>query len=303
MAEHRWLSAFGRKKRVSGLTAAGVRLGRRCLTALADVVFPSTCMSCADLFPSSGNLRARVADDFVQSISDQKTNRKRRLDQLLRTYFCANCRQQVSFIHSPICPHCGTMFQSRQGRDHHCENCILQPPEFGIARAAVVFEGAMLEAIHRFKYKGAIQLALPLGALMFNTFLQQWQSRPVDLIVPVPLHSRRLKIRGFNQALLLLRSWDRWAKTAVGRGVSVCIDPAALVRKRDTDSQTGLGRRHRSVNVRNAFAVPQAQRVAGKRILLVDDVYTTGSTVRECTRVLRQNGVQTVDILTLARAD
>jgi len=114
------------------------------------------------------------------------------------------------------------------------------------------------------------------------------------LIIPVPLHRRRLKERGFNQSVILARE--------VARAHSIHLDFETLKRTIHTKPQTGLGRKQRSANVKGAFEVADRERVKGERVVLIDDVYTTGSTVRECARVLVKNGVEEVAVLTLARA-
>jgi ComF family protein len=124
--------------------------------------------------------------------------------------------------------------------------------------------------------------------------LRFWDADTVDLLVPVPLHVTRLRERGFNQAFLLI---TKWAKHE-----GLCFDGMSLCRRRRTDPQTGLSRQERGRNIRKAFAVRKPETIQGKRILLVDDVYTTGATVNACARILLEVGAATVDVLTLARA-
>jgi ComF family protein len=151
-----------------------------------------------------------------------------------------------------------------------------------------------MEAIHRFKYTKKTSLSRPLSALTKEAFCHFWEQDAIDLIVPVPLHTRRLRERGFNQAYLLIRGWAKQEK--------IPCDAFTLVRTRWTEPQTSLSRKERKKNMRRAFAVSHAERIEGLRILLVDDVYTTGSTVNECARVLMEAGAKLVDVLTLARA-
>jgi ComF family protein len=120
------------------------------------------------------------------------------------------------------------------------------------------------------------------------------QDQHYDIIVPVPLHTERLRWRGFNQSLLLAQ--------AIGRGQQIPVDPFLLERIRSTVPQTQLNERERQANVRGAFAVVAAERLQGKHVLLVDDVYTSGATVQECAKTLRREGAAAVDVFTLARA-
>jgi ComF family protein len=151
-----------------------------------------------------------------------------------------------------------------------------------------------MEAIHLFKYGRKTSLAQPLQALLRETFLRFWETGTIDLIVPVPLHIRRLRERGFNQAYLLVR---KWAKEE-----GLALDGLAMIRHRWTEPQTRQGRAERQKNVKGAFDLRSPHKIKGKRLLLVDDVYTTGATVNECARVLMKGGAGSVDVLTLARA-
>jgi len=149
----------------------------------------------------------------------------------------------------------------------------------------------MREAIHRLKYSNSQDLAAPLGEMMVS----YWQDvhLSADVIVPVPLHVRRLRERGYNQAALLARE--------LGKGVGLPVLENALIRVRETSPQVDLNAEDRKENVRGAFHCPD-DRLAGNRVLLGDDVYTTGATLEACSLALKQRGVRTVWALTLARA-
>ena len=132
--------------------------------------------------------------------------------------------------------------------------------------------------------------------------MRLWDIEGIDLVVPVPLHARRLKTRGFNQAFLLVKDWPCFAGASGINITDSLIDRHLFVRDRWTEPQTGLNRKERMGNIKGAFSVTDASKISGKRILLVDDVYTTGATADECSRVLVNNGAEQVDVLTLARA-
>lgn len=163
-----------------------------------------------------------------------------------------------------------------------------------MARASGVYDGPLMEAIHSFKYGKKTGLAIPLGKLLRETFFRFWDSQSIDMVIPVPLHIERLRTRGFNQALLLF-SW--WAEAA-----NIPCNLRAIKRLHKTVPQTHLSKKERKKNIRGAFELRFPETIKGKRILLVDDVYTTGATVNECARVLIKGGATAVDILTLARA-
>jgi ComF family protein len=218
-----------------------------------------------------------------------------------RPAFCSACEARIARPQSPLCICCGAPFQTRGGADHRCGRCVAHPPRFGRARACAIYDardrddaGAgsdpLKALLQRYKYHRDVGLAPLLGALL----ARRAPLSPVeyDAIVPVPLHISRLRWRGFNQAQLLARGF------AGGRA----IDPYALARVRPTRPQVDLHESERRHNVAGAFQVVRPERVAGRRILLVDDVYTTGATVDECSHVLRRAGARSVDVLVLARA-
>jgi ComF family protein len=154
------------------------------------------------------------------------------------------------------------------------------------------YQGALRAAIHRFKYRDGLILERPLGQLLAETVLAGCGGERPDLLIPVPLHPDRLRRRGYNQALQLARQ--------VGRSCALPVVPAGLHRLRETPPQQGLDARVRRTNLCGAFRVATA--VAGRRVLLVDDVMTTGATARECAAALRQAGAATVEVAVLGRA-
>jgi ComF family protein len=194
------------------------------------------------------------------------------------------------------------MFNSREGGDHDCGDCIGEDPHFRRARAVFLYRETVSELIRRFKYNGKLQLAAPLGAVLRLGFERYWAEGRIDLMIPIPLHPRRLRQRGFNQSYLLLRSLMRPAAAPCAGATTASIATEILIRVKSTTPQAGLNRGDRARNIENAFEVRRPDRVRSKRILLVDDIFTTGATVDECARVLLNNGAETVDVLTLARA-
>jgi ComF family protein len=189
----------------------------------------------------------------------------------------------------PFCPRCQQPFFT--GTDSHlCPACLQDKPFFDLARAPLIYQGKMAEAIQRFKYHGDITLAADLG-LFWNRV--DFTDIPFDTIIPVPLHPKRLRKRGFNQAVILGKALAK--KT--GRKISV----RALGRIRNTAPQVQLDQEERQLNMRGAFVVKKRSVVQDKRLLLVDDVFTTGATVNECAKVLKNAGARAVFVLTLAR--
>ncbi len=202
---------------------------------------------------------------------------------------CPECEAKIEWVDSPLCLCCGRVFAAREGGDRLCGECATELPPYDRARAAALYEGPVAEAIKGFKFS---------GQMAYLPVLQSWLHRPhclelaaaADLLVPVPLHPRRLKARGFNQSWLLAQGFKG---AALGREV--------LTRVRYTVPQVGLKPKERRTSVRGAFSVPHPEAVQGKNLLLIDDLYTTGSTVKECALALRRAGAAGVAVLTVAR--
>lgn len=209
-------------------------------------------------------------------------------------FFCAACWADFSVISASLCPGCGRPFDSEESLtaspSHCCRSCRLSPPLFDQALSVGYFEGSLREAIHVFKYRPLRALGAPLGRWMAGNVRQLAQH---DIVLPVPLHRSRLRRRGFNQALLLAH--------AVSLRHAVPLSCDTLLRIRPTRPQVELSGAERSANVRGAFAVPRPAEVQGLRILLIDDVFTTGATLNECARALKAAGAGAVSALTLAR--
>ncbi len=239
------------------------RPAARSLRWLLDTVLPARCLACGELIDGEGSL-------------------------------CAGCWPTVSFLAPPLCDCCGFPFEYDPGpAEPLCAACIARPPVWRRARAVFVYDEFSRSLILNFKH-GDRTWAAPAFGL--------WLARAggellgdVDLVAPVPLHRTRLFTRRYNQSALLAQALSRRT------GLPVVAD--LLVRRRATPTQGRLSPLARRRNVRGAFAVRpgNARVLAGRRILLIDDVLTTGATAGECARVLLRAGARAVDVLTLAR--
>jgi ComF family protein len=208
--------------------------------------------------------------------------------------WCENCFESLAWVTPPLCPCCGIPFlDSPSSPDHLCGDCLLETYHFDSARSAALYAGIVRKLIHRLKFGGKLHCIPPLVDLLAAT-LDKHGPPDVDFVAPVPLHLKRLRQRGFNQSALLAKMLGR------RRGLSVRFD--ALIRKNWTAPQTRLNRRERLENVKDAFNAPHPALVEGRSIILVDDVFTTGTTISECARVLKAAGASTVHALTVARA-
>jgi ComF family protein len=202
---------------------------------------------------------------------------------------CATCWRAVVFNSPPFCVQCGDPLATWRVRDadsSRCPRCRQRPSSITAARAVGPYDGSLRAILHAFKYGRRQSLATPLGALMAAAPAEIFQG--IDILVPVPLHWRRRRQRGFNQAEALARTLGMpWRN--------------ALRRTRRTPSQTDLPAAQRHRNVRNAFALRRRVCVSGRSILLIDDVATTGATLEACATVLRAAGARQVRALTVAR--
>ncbi len=210
-------------------------------------------------------------------------------------FFCSVCWHDFSPLDGPVCPSCGRPFDSPEtlhhSPEHWCRDCRQSPPRFDQALSVGQFEGSLREAIHQFKYRPCRALGRPLGEWMATRIRLLTD---IDMIMPVPLHSTRLRQRGFNQALLLAHRISKRYRTPLS------FDN--LARVRPTKPQVELRGVERIKNVRGAFALRRPDEVRGKKIILVDDVFTTGATMNECASVLKSAEASHVTAFTLARA-
>jgi ComF family protein len=289
----------------------------RLVRAFKNAVFPLRCQICGKYFHPQLTDNGQLQGDTQQRILDGQIDRPvsidpppRDIDQMLRARYesllsphvCGGCLGGFAPIRHPYCSMCGIVFKSRSDTEHLCGDCIKRPKAFDQARAVALYAPGFMELLQQLKYRGKIQLAGPLGRLLLTAFMSYWPKDHFDLVMPVPLHKKKMRQRGFNQALLLIDKWGRFAERSYGCRFELPVDRTTLVRTKPTASQTGLGRTARRQNIKNAFKVTAPWEIDAKRILLVDDVYTTGATVGECAWVLMKAGAQRVDVLTLARA-
>ncbi|OQX10138.1 MAG: hypothetical protein BWK80_46045 [Desulfobacteraceae bacterium IS3] len=287
---------------------------------VSEALFPSRCLVCEDFFPPPPKSEIRDIEDIT-------------FQNVMGAFICQKCCCGFVPIEPPICCWCGIEIENYE--DEICAKChntlnqfrkarmcgIYKPPKssdvlkeesleevinavtsFKTSKFVEVLEDEALEkAIKALKYSEKTWLAKSLGMLLFSTFVRYWDPKEIDLVMPVPLHARRLRERGFNQSYLLVRNWHRIAEKLNINLSHIQIDTNTLIRHRETKPQVSLEGKERKENIKNAFRVINPLKIQGKRILLVDDVFTTGSTVIECAKVLSKAGAEYVDILTLAR--
>ncbi len=205
--------------------------------------------------------------------------------------FCDYCILEIRYIRSPFCRVCGLEVHGEEGTAPLCGKCLRDPPTFSTARSLVRYEPMIQQLVHRLKFGRDTSVINGFSDLVKNSDLSDFSG--VDFIVPVPLHIRRLRERGLNQAVLLAGLFfpDRYE----------LIRTDLLIRTRHTVPQTELGGDDRRGNLKAAFQVRNKCDLSDVVVCLVDDVFTTGTTVEECSRVLLKAGAREVRVVTLAR--
>ncbi len=240
----------------------GQTLASTLLAGARDLLFPSFCLGCG-----------------------------RQLATARLPLLCADCRAALVFSRSPCCTCCGLPFAG--GSDHLCGDCLQGRHGFDLARFAVLYSGPVPRLVQDLKFLGRTTPLATMASLFRLSGVADRFTEP-DLILPVPLHPTRLRRRGFNQSLLIARAcFPAWRAR---------IAPDLLVRRRATVPQAGLSGSRRRRNLHRAFALRQGEGLRRSRILLVDDVFTTGSTVRECVSVVRRAGAARIEVFTLSRS-
>ncbi len=203
--------------------------------------------------------------------------------------FCPSCQSGFKPLPEASCSLCSLPFAGKSNSSHLCGRCIKQLPAYRQVYAVGLYEQSLRHAIHQFKYNNKIGLDRSLGILLEQTVVSHLN---IDLVVPVPLHRKRLQQRSYNQALLLAREFARIRNLPVARDL--------LLKVCETESQQGLSAKERVKNLLGVFKLQGV--VSARTILLVDDVMTTGATVEACSQVLLAGGAEAVYIAVIGRA-
>ncbi len=273
------------------------QLLNKTLSVFKNSIFPDRCISCKELFTKT-EIKKKDTDIYCITESLQEEDERTTFSTLMKPYLCNNCITKYTPVISPLCVSCGTMFKERVSEDHLCGDCIKKPSKLRVVRSAGIYDQSLLNIIRAYKFGRKIQIASPLGILLFDLYkktywdnkTKSWDSNYPDLILPVPLHKKRFRDRKFNQAWLFIKDWKNHE-----------VVTNILLRQKPTKPQTGLDKKNRKKNIKGAFCINNPKKIKGKKILLVDDVYTTGATASECAKVLLKNGSKHVDVLIIAR--
>ncbi len=208
-------------------------------------------------------------------------------------FVCADCRSKVRFVEPPFCQRCGLPYEGAITTAFKCANCSDSELHFRFARSAVIARGPTREIIHRYKYNRALWFEPFLADVLIQQARRELELEHWDWIVPIPLHPTKEREREFNQAERL--------SVRLARATGIAMNKDLLRRVVSTRTQTLLSRQEREANVSRAFAMYRNLRLKGEKIVLIDDVFTTGATSSACARVLRVAGAGDVCVWTVAR--
>ncbi len=218
----------------------------------------------------------------------------RALDYRNVDFLCPGCLQYIFWIRGPVCSVCGLPFRGELSHPQECPSCKEEKPAFHRARSVFRMAEAGRSLLLRYKYERQTYLSPPAARWLKEGGEEFYNWGDYDLILPVPLHHRKVRERGFNQSELLA--------AGLSRLTGVPLAKKKFVRARYTGTQTRLNLKERQENIKGAFRVKDRRYFWEKSLLLIDDVFTTGATVNECARALLKAHVRSVDVLTLARA-
>lgn len=230
-------------------------------TALSDLLFPRSCAFCGS--------------PEIERRSD----------------LCRSCLDSLREIPKHACPKCGRP-SAGNFSGAICGKCLISPPKYSKAGFAVFYENRVRDAIADFKYHSALHLTKVLSKILIDGFVKYYENESFDLIIPVPIHRNRILKRGYNQSVILAEQLSLFAR--------VPVDRTGLVKSKDTVPQARLSRKDRLKNLSDSFKVRSTERLEGKKVLLVDDVATTGTTVSEAAKELAGAGCSEIFVLVLA---
>jgi competence protein ComFC len=211
----------------------------------------------------------------------------------VESFVCSDCLGQIKWVEAPFCDRCGLPYEGEITTSFTCSNCADVQLAFSRARSAAAAKGVLLDIIHRYKYHRALWFEPLLAEVLLKKAAPDLWDGQWDSLVPIPLHRKRQREREFNQAERLAR--------CLGDALAIPVAPNYLRRVIETRTQTQLTREQRRLNMRKAFEMVPGQSVTGRRLVLIDDVFTTGATSNACARLLKAAGAAEVCVWTVAR--
>ena len=208
---------------------------------------------------------------------------------ICKTGICKSCSEKIDYIQEPLCKKCGKLIHSQEGE--FCFDCQRRMLHYEQGRSLWLHKRPVSSSIYDFKYKNKRVYGEIYGREMaeqFNDLIRMWE---IDVLIPVPLHRKRQRKRGYNQAEIIARE--------LGKRLGIPVDMSVIIRERETTPQKELGQKNRRKNLKKAFCLT-GKRLIGKNILLIDDIYTTGSTIDAMAEVLMKTGCEKIYFLTIS---
>ncbi|MEW9123757.1 MAG: ComF family protein [Thermotaleaceae bacterium] len=212
------------------------------------------------------------------------------IEKTERYSLCPLCKEQITFVHERTCQQCGKPLEELY-LPSECPDCILSNHSFTQGYTCVIYDEEIKRLIYRFKYGKQRYLAYHLAEIMIDK-LKEKEVEEIHWVLPVPLHKKRRQAREFNQSEILAKY--------ISREMGWPMDSKNLIRMKDTQTQNQLSKEERKANMKNVFQIVQEDKIKAKKILLIDDIYTTGSTLDSCSKVLLRAGAKEVYTLTFA---
>ncbi len=255
---------------------------------MEKLIYPDICISCKDFFQNEKNV-------------DYNITEKKSFEDIFCDFLCSKCSKKYEEMGESICNKCGMKIVGIKKDSGVCENCLGKKKAMPRIRSVFVFNDSVMDIIHMFKYNELVNLDIKIAYFILKSFLSLYSEEACpDYIFPVPMHSSKLRKRGYNQSWLMVYMASKLALKNYLEFPEARKD--ILLKSIATSSQTGFNAEERKKNVADTFIIKDTSLIAGKKILLVDDVVTTGSTIDECSRILFEKGALSVDAITFARA-
>jgi ComF family protein len=254
---------------------------------MINLIYPDICIVCQNFFEPQK--RVVESENFNPEFEDIFSN-----------HFCSRCIKKYKAFSGAVCSRCGRLLNIPDSEDALCEGCLTKKSGLDKIRSCFLFRDSVVDIVHMFKYNDRVYLIKKTAYFILKAFLDLYIQNPPDFIFPVPMHSSGLRKRGYNQTYLMVLET---AELAQNYGLFFPeVKNNILLKINKTESQTELDHNSRKKNLENVFKVKHPLLVKNRKILIIDDVMTTGTTLEKCAEELLKNGADSVDAITFARA-
>lgn len=254
---------------------------------MINLIYPDICIVCQKFFEP----QKRINPDRIFNPE---------FEQVFYNQLCKRCIKKYKTFSGPVCARCGRLLNIHDFENALCEDCLTKKSSLDKIRSCFLFRDSVVDIVHMLKYNHKVYLIKKASYFILKAFLDLYTQNPPDIVIPVPMHSSGLRKRGYNQTYLMACEASGLAQKYGLFFPEVRSD--ILLKTKKTESQTELDHNSRKKNLENVFKVKQPLSVKSRKILIVDDVMTTGTTLDKCAKELLKNGAESVDAITFARA-